>query len=82
MADIFLVQDEIVSQIVPKIAGNFGVIDINEAKSATRKSPDEIRAYDLILRALGVMWPEWSHETFSAAKELLRQAIAHRAGAP
>ena len=76
MADIFLVQDEIVSQIVAKIAGNFGVIDINEAKSATRKSPDEIRAYDLILRAQGVMRPEWSHETFSAAKELLRQAIA------
>ena len=76
MADIFLVQDEIVSQIVAKIAGNFGVIDINEAKSATRKSPDEIRAYDLILRAQDVMRPEWSHETFSAAKELLRQAIA------
>ena len=76
MADIFLVQDEIVSQIVAKIAGNFGVIDINEARSATRKNPDEIRAYDLVLRAQDVMRPEWSHETFSAAKELLRQAIA------
>ena len=51
MADIFLVQDEIVSQIVAKIAGNFGVIDINEARSATRKNPDEIQAYDLVLRA-------------------------------
>ena len=76
MADIFLVQDEIVSQIVAKIAGNFGVIDINEARSATRKNPDEIQAYDLVLRAQAVMRPEWSHETFSAAKELLRQAIA------
>ena len=76
MADIFLVQDEIVSQIVAKIAGNFGVIDINEARSATRKSPDEIRAYDLVLRAQDVMRPEWSQETFSTAKELLRQAIA------
>ena len=76
MADIFLVQDEIVSQIVAKIAGNFGVIDINEARSATRKNPDEIQAYDLVLRAQAVMWPEWSHETFSASKELLRQAIA------
>ena len=37
MADVSLVQDEIVSQIVAKIAGNFGVIDINEARSATRK---------------------------------------------
>ena len=76
MADVSLVQDEIVSQIVAKIAGNFGVIDINEARSATRKSPDEIQAYDLVLRAQAVMRPEWSHETFSTAKELLRQAIA------
>ena len=76
MADVFLVQDEIVSQIVAKIAGNFGVIDINEARSATRKNPDEIQAYDLVLRAQDVMRPQWSHETFSAAKELLRQAIA------
>ena len=74
MADVFLVQDEIVSQIVAKIAGNFGVIDINEAR--TRKSPDEIQAYDLVLRAQEAMRPEYSHETFSAAKELLRQAIA------
>ena len=76
MADVFLVQDEIVSQIVAKIAGNYGVIDITEARSATRKSPDEIRAYDLVLRAQDVMRPEWSHETFSTAKGLLRQAIA------
>jgi TolB-like protein len=76
MADVFLVQDEIVSQIVAKIAGNFGVIDINETRSATRKNPDEIQAYDLVLRAQAVMRPEWSHETFSTAKELLRQAIA------
>jgi TolB-like protein len=76
MADIFLVQDEIVSQIVAKIAGNFGVIDINEARSATRKNPDEIQAYDLVLRAQAVMRPEWSQETFAAAKGMLSQAIA------
>jgi TolB-like protein len=76
MADIFLVQDEIVSQMVAKIAGNYGVIEMTEARSATRKNPDEIQAYDLVLRAQDVMRPEWSHETFSTAKELLRQAIA------
>ena len=76
MADIFLVQDEIVSRIVAKIAGNFGVIEMTEAKSVTRKNPNEIQAYDLVLRAQGAMRPEYSHETFSAAKELLRQAIA------
>ena len=68
MADIFLVQDEIVSQIVAKIAGNYGVIEITEAKSATRKNPDEIQAYDLVLRAQDVMRPEWSHETFARRK--------------
>ena len=76
MADIFLVQDEIVSQIVAKIAGNYGVIEITEAKSTTRKNPREIQAYDFILRAQDVMRPEWSHKTFNAAKDLLRQAIA------
>ena len=76
MADIFLVQDEIVSQIVAKTAGGYGVIEMTEARSATRKNPDEIQAYDLVLRAHEVMRPEWSHETFSAAKELLRRAIA------
>ena len=76
MADIFLVQDEIVSQIVAKIAGGYGVIEITEGKSAAHKSPEEIRAYDLVLRAHdAIMW-EWNRETFGAAKELLRQAIA------
>ncbi len=75
LADIFLVQDEIVGQIVAKIAGHYGVIDIAEGRSATRKSPDEIQAYDLVLRAHDVMLWEWSR-TFRSAKESLRQAIA------
>ena len=76
MADIFLVQDEIVSKIVAKISGNFGVIDITEARSATRKNPDQLQAYDLVLRAQDVMRPEWSRKTFATAKAMLRQAIA------
>ena len=75
MADIFLVQDEIVGQIVAKIAGGYGVIENTEAKSATRKSPEQVQAYDLVLRAHDVMW-EWTHENFRAAREFLRQAIA------
>ena len=39
MADIFLVQDEIVSQIVAKIAGEFGVIEITEAKVGHPQEP-------------------------------------------
>ncbi len=40
MADVFLVQDEIVNQIVAKIAGSYGAIERNEAKSAARKNPE------------------------------------------
>ena len=75
MADVFLVQDEIVGQIVAKIAGGYGVIQNTEAKSATRKSPEQVQAYDLVLRAHDVM-SNWSQESFRAAREFLRQAIA------
>ncbi|MGH9889149.1 MAG: adenylate/guanylate cyclase domain-containing protein, partial [bacterium] len=75
MADIFLIQDEMVSQIVAKIAGGYGVIEKTEAKSATRRSPEQVQAYELVLRAHDVMW-DWNQETFRSAKELLRQAIA------
>jgi TolB-like protein len=76
MADIFLVQDEIVSQIVSKIAGGYGVIEINEARSATQKTPQEIQAYDLVLRAHEVMMWEWNRANFRSAKEMLLKAIA------
>ena len=51
IADIFLVQDEIISRIVGEIAGSYGAIERNEAKAAARKSPEQIQAYDLVLRA-------------------------------
>ncbi len=38
LAELFLVQDEIVNQIVGKIAGSWGAIERAEAKSAARKS--------------------------------------------
>ena len=75
MADVFLLQDEIVGQIVAKIAGNYGVIEITEGKSATRKGSEEIQAYDLVLRAHDVMLWEWNRANFRSAKEMLRQAI-------
>jgi TolB-like protein len=76
MADVFLVQDEIVSKIVAKIASGYGVIENNEAKSAARKSPEQIQAYDLVLRARDVMGLAWNGENFRSAKEFLRKAIA------
>ena len=75
MADVFFVQDEIVNQIVAKIAGSYGAIERAEVNSAARKSPEQIRAYDLVLRARGAIQFEWTRDTFREAEELLRQAI-------
>jgi TolB-like protein len=75
MADVFAVQDEIVGRIVGKVAGGYGAIESTEAKSAARKSPEQIEAYDLVLRAHAAMWL-WTHESFRSARELLSQAIA------
>jgi adenylate cyclase len=76
IADIFLVQDEIISQIVGEIAGSYGAIERNEAKAAARKSPEQIQAYDLVLRARAAIQWDWTSETFGAARQALQQAIA------
>ena len=76
MADVFLVQDEIVNQIVAKIAGSYGAIELNEAKTAARKSPQQVQAYDLVLRAREAMQWDWTSETFRVARGFLQQAIA------
>jgi adenylate cyclase len=76
MSDVFLVQDEIVNQIVAKIAGSYGAIEHNEAKAAARKSPEQIEAYDLVLRARDAMQWDWTADTFRTARAMLNQAIA------
>jgi len=76
MADVVLVQDEIVNQIVAKIAGSYGAIERNEAKTAARKRPEQIQAYDLVLRAREAMQWEWTSETFRGAHGFLEQAVA------
>ena len=76
MADVFLVQDEIVNQIVAKIAGSYGAIEHNEAKTAARKSPEQVQAYDLVLRARDTMQWDWTGENFATARNFLQQAIA------
>jgi TolB-like protein len=76
LSDVFLVRDEIVNQIVGKIAGSYGAIEHAEVKSASRKSPEQIKAYDLVLRARDAIQFDWTKETFSQAEGLLREAIA------
>jgi len=79
MADVFLVQDEIVGQIVGKIAAGYGVIENTEAKSATRKSPEQVQAYDLVLRARETMQWDWTSDNFRAAREALNRARLEKA---
>ena len=76
IADIFIVQDEIISRIVGEIAGSYGAIERNEANAAARKSPEQIQAYDLVLRARAAIQWDWTSETFRAARQALQQAIA------
>src|SRR5262245_1299378 len=60
---------------VAKIAGGRGAIESTKATSAARKGPEQIEAYDLVLRAHAAMWL-WTHDSFRSALELLIQAIA------
>ena len=47
-----------------------------EAKSAKRKSPEELAAYELFQRAHAIMQWEWTPENFGAAREALKEAIS------
>src|SRR6476620_10746541 len=77
MTDIdFLVHDKIVGRIVAKIAGGYGVIEATEVKSARRKSPEQLAAYDLFQRAHAIMQWDWTPENFGAARAALKEAIA------
>lgn len=76
LADVFLVQDEIVSQIVGKIAGSYGAIERAEVSQAVRKNPEQVQSYDLVLRARNAIQFDWTRETFANAEDLLRQAIS------
>jgi TolB-like protein/class 3 adenylate cyclase len=77
MTDIdFLIQDKIVGRIVAKIAGGYGVIEATEVRSATRKSPEQVSAYDLFQRAHAIMQWDWTSENFGAARAALKEAIA------
>jgi len=76
LADVVVVQDEIVAEIAGKVAGGYGVIESREAKEAARKNPAEVQAYDLVLRARDIMRWDWTADNFRRSREILNQAIA------
>ena len=67
MADVFLVQDEIVGQIVAKIAGGYGVIENTEARSARARARSKCRR----TTSSCARTPSsglWTHESFRSAR--------------
>jgi TolB-like protein len=75
LSDIFAVQDEITGKIVATIAGGAGsVIARTGREAAGKRSPDELQAYDHVLRAS--MTPDmWSKEAFQRSKAHLQRAM-------
>jgi TolB-like protein len=76
MVDIFLVQDEIVGKIYANVAASYGAIERTERESASRRSPEEIQVYDLILQEHERLQWRWNRENFTVANEKLLQALA------
>jgi TolB-like protein len=72
LADVFAVQDEITEAIVAAIAPQ---IYAAENFRAQRKSPENLDAWDLVMRALSHFW-RVTREGNVAAQKLLEQAIA------
>jgi adenylate cyclase len=74
LTDIFAVQDEITGKVVGTIAGGVGsVLQKAGAAAADRKRPDQIEAYDLVLRAKSGY--SYSRESYPKAKAFLEEAI-------
>lgn len=70
VAEVFLVQDEIAVQIVGKIATH---VRKTEIRRALRKSPENLNAYDYLLRALDLLY-RLDFGSFSQARALLEKA--------
>jgi len=70
-ADLFELQDQIASQIVAIIAPH---VRDAELKRVRRKRPESLDAYDLVLRAIDLMY-RLDHDDFNRALPLLKQAI-------
>ena len=68
--EVFSVQDEIAINIVGKIAT---YIRRTEVKRAMRKSPQNLNAYDYLLRALDLLY-RFDFASFSRARTLLEKA--------
>jgi adenylate cyclase len=72
LEDVFAVQDEVTRAIVSTVAGRIALVG---HQSATRISPDGLKAYDLLLRAKSV-FERFTRRGNAEARVLLERAIA------
>jgi adenylate cyclase len=76
LTDLFELQGQIAVNVVKTIAPH---VHERELVRALRKQPQNLTAYDLVLQALDVLY-RMDYESFSRARGLLQQAIAHDPG--
>jgi adenylate cyclase len=75
LSDIFVVQTEIATKIAAVIGGATGALETYARRVAQRKSPDELQAYDYVLRA--TLAHEWANkDEYLKAKAQLEKALA------
>lgn len=72
LADVFAVQDEITEAIIAAIEPQ---LYASESFRAQRKPPDDMDAWDLVMRALSYYW-RVTRQDNAVAQELLEKAIA------
>jgi TolB-like protein len=70
--NLFAIQDEITQRVVAAIADSYGAILRTLAKDMSRKSTDDLSAYEATLR-----FYQYQHHARSASYEETRQALEH-----
>jgi len=76
MADVFVVQDEITSLIVSALASARGVVATTAGRQlVASKAPEDMAAYELVLRFRALEAGAWTKENFLSAQGLLERAI-------
>jgi len=73
LADLFELQGRIAVNVVRTVAPN---VRERELVRTMRKKPQNLTAYDLVLQAIDLLY-RMDYESFSRARGLLQQAIAH-----
>ena len=65
LADIFSVQDEITAKITATIGSQFGgVLARITSKSIQERAPNDLEAYELVLRAINLAYPVNAHDRY------------------